>query len=168
LYGKKINPLLSPASGRKDGGVHRARNLQRTCIHSTFLQFWTSPRIHDTLQHASSIHDQGRVRDREWRRGKRVEHSRVGCIQEGLSKRWVLERSYLVVGVFGNKGEDVGAYVVSSESRQVPVGFDGGYLRVVIVEGVVGGSDEMLRDSVTEEKGADSVLFFVSFVLIES
>jgi len=72
------------------------------------------------------------------------------------------------VGVFGNKGEDVGAYVVSSESRQVPVGFDGGYLRVVSVEGVVGGSDEMFRDSVTEEKGADSVLFFVSFVLIES
>ena len=38
----------------------------------------------------------------------------------------------------------------------------------MVVEVVVSGPDEILRDSVTEENGADSVLFFRSCVLIES
>lgn len=76
--------------------------------------------------------------------------------------------SNLVVGLFSHEGEDVSAYITSSESRQIPVGFDGGYLRIVVVEVAVGGSNEMLRDNTTEHNVVHSVLYIVNPGLIES
>ena len=114
------------------------------------MQFWTSPNLYDTVQHSSSIYDQFRIWNGEWNNRFGVERPRVGCVQKGLVKRWVHERSNLVVGLFSHEGEDVGAYITSSESRQIPVSFDGGDLRIVVVEVAVGGSNEMLGDSATE------------------
>jgi hypothetical protein len=51
--------------------------------------------------------------------------------------------------------------------QDVPVGFDGGDLRVVVVVVVIAGSLEVLRDSVTEENAEDLVLDGVGLVLIE-
>ena len=74
----------------------------------------------------------------------------------------------LVVRLFGHEAEDVSAYVTSSESGQIPVGFDGGYLRIVVVEVAVGGSNEMFGDGVTEEDVGHSVLYVVNSGLVKS
>ena len=72
------------------------------------------------------------------------------------------------MGHVSHEAEDVSAYITSSESRQIPVGFDGGYLRIVVVEVAIGGSNEMLGDSVAEENVGYSVLYIVNSGLIES
>lgn len=84
-----------------------------------------------------------------------------------MVKRWVLESSNLVVCLFGHEAENVSAYITSSESWQIPVSFDGGYLRIVDVEVAVGGSNELLWDSVTEENVGYSVLYIVNPGFIE-
>lgn len=142
-------PTLS-ASLRKDGGIRPARNFYWAGVRSTSLQFGTSPNLYDTLQHSSSIYDQFRVWNGELGDIDRVERSGVGWVQEGLAQRWLHERSNQIVGLFSHESEDVSTYITSSESRQIPVGFDGGYLGVVVIEVAVTGSNEMLGDSATE------------------
>ena len=132
------------------------------------MQFRTSPNLYDTVQHSSSIYDQSRVWNGDRDDIDRVERSRVRRVQKGLAKRWVHERSDLVVSLFSHEGEDVSAYITPSESWQIPVGFDGGYLRIVVVEVAVSGSNEMLRDSATEYNVGHSVLYIVNSGLIES
>jgi len=85
-----------------------------------------------------------------------------------LAKRWVHKRSNRVVGFLSHESEDVSTYITSSESRQIPVGFDGGYLRIVDIEVAVGGSNEMLGDSVAEKNVNHPVLYIVNSGLIES
>ena len=79
-----------------------------------------------------------------------------------------MELSDHVPGLFGHEKEDIGAYVTSSEGRQAPVGFDGGYLREVIVEVVVGGSDKILGDSVAEKKSEHIVWISISSDFVKS
>jgi hypothetical protein len=72
------------------------------------------------------------------------------------------------VGLFSHESVDVSSYIVPSKSRQVPVGFNSGYIRVVGVEVAVRGSDEVLGDSSTKENSDDPVWIGFSFVLIKS
>lgn len=72
-----------------------------------------------------------------------------------------------IARLVGDELEDVGADVEAAEGVQVPVGLGGGDLAVVAVVAVVGGADEVSRDSVTEEDGEDPVLDRVGLVLVE-
>ena len=54
------------------------------------------------------------------------------------------------MSLLSHKFEDVSANITSSESRQIPVSFDGGDLGIVDIEVAVGGSNEMFGDSATE------------------
>lgn len=49
----------------------------------------------------------------------------------------------------------------------VPVGFDGGDLRVVVVVVIIGGAHEVIRDGVTKKDAEDAVLDSVGLVLVE-
>ncbi|KAI6754673.1 hypothetical protein HG530_012425 [Fusarium avenaceum] len=61
-----------------------------------------------------------------------------------------VERSSLVTGLLGHEFEDVGSNVPATKRVETPVGLYGGELRVVVVETVIRGSDEMLGDCIAE------------------
>lgn len=63
----------------------------------------------------------------------------------------------VVAGLLANEVEDVSADVPAAEGVQVPVGFDGGDLGVVVVVVRVLGADEAVMDGVTKEDGEDAV-----------
>lgn len=62
-----------------------------------------------------------------------------------------------ISGLLGNQLEQVGAAVPATERRKTPVSREGGDDGVVGVEGVVGGTAEVLGDSTTEEDTVDAV-----------
>lgn len=78
-----------------------------------------------------------------------------------------VELRVLVAGLVGDQVEDVGVAVPSSQRRETPVLGDGGDGRVVVVEGVVDGSLEVVGDGTAEEDGEDLVGDTVGLVLVE-
>lgn len=72
----------------------------------------------------------------------------------------------LVARLLANHLEDVGADVPTSKGGEIPVGLDGGNLRVMVVEAVVGGADKVLGNGIADEDGEDVVLDSVGLVLI--
>ncbi|KAI6755574.1 hypothetical protein HG531_004680 [Fusarium graminearum] len=97
-----------------------------------------------------------------------VERSRVGKIPEILVHRVCLPLPQLIASLARNKVKDIGAHIPAAEGIEIPVGLNGGNLRVVVVEAVVGCANEMLGNSITEKNTEDVVLAGVGFVFIPS
>jgi hypothetical protein len=72
-----------------------------------------------------------------------------------------------ITGDIGNVADNVGVGVPTSKMGQVPVGLNGGNDRVVRVESVIGGVDQVLGESVGDEDGHDTVTDGVGLILIE-
>lgn len=72
-----------------------------------------------------------------------------------------------VAGLLGDEAEDIGANVPAAEGVQVPVGLDGGQLRVVVVEVGVRGALGGFRHGTTEKDAEDAVADAVGVVLVE-
>jgi len=104
--------------------------------------------------------------------GDRVERTWVRCVEsetrEGVPSS-VVGGPWLdgIAGLLANEVVDVGTDVPAAEGGEVPVGGYGGDLRVVGVEGGVGGSDQALGNSVTKEHGEHVVGDGVGVVLVE-
>ena len=73
----------------------------------------------------------------------------------------------MVASLLADKVKDVGLDVEAAESVQVPVGLDGGNLRVVVVVVGISGANERLRHCITENQTEDAVALGVSLSLVE-
>ena len=73
----------------------------------------------------------------------------------------------LVASLGSNRREDVGTNIPAAKGREVPVGLDGGELRVVVVEVVVVLANVLAGESISEKNGQDVVLDAVGLVLVE-
>lgn len=73
-----------------------------------------------------------------------------------------------VASVSGDVGEDVGANIPATKRVEVPVSLDCGDLGVVVVEVIVGGSDKVVWNGVTDEDAEYSVLDGLCLIFIES
>lgn len=73
----------------------------------------------------------------------------------------------MVTSLFADKVKDVGLDVEAAESVQVPVGLDGGNLRVVVVVVRIRGADERLGHCVTENQAENTVALGVSLGLVK-
>lgn len=96
-----------------------------------------------------------------------VEDTRVGAVEVRLLERRVRQFAEPIARLGGDHGKDVGSDVPPAEGVRVPVGLDGGYLGVVVVEVVVRRADEFLGDRVSQQDREDSVLGSVILVLVE-
>lgn len=74
--------------------------------------------------------------------------------------------SQLVARLVGNHLQDVGADVPAAQRGQVPVGRDGRDFRVVVVEAVVFGADQLLGHRVSDHDAENAVADRVDFALI--
>ena len=73
----------------------------------------------------------------------------------------------MVTSLLADKVKDIGLDVKAAESVQVPVGLDGGNLRVVVVVVGISGANERLRHCITENQTEDAVALGVSLGLVE-
>lgn len=72
-----------------------------------------------------------------------------------------------VARLLGNPVVDIGTDIPSAKSREIPVGRDGGDLRVVVVEVVVGGANQLLGEGIAQQDAKDLVVLGVGLVLVK-
>lgn len=66
-----------------------------------------------------------------------------------------------VADLVSNEAENIGTAVPATQGRKAPVRLNGGQGRVVSVDGLILGSNEVLRDSTTEQNAEDAVAVVV-------
>lgn len=150
--------------------MHTIRDLDSVLVVSLALQRSITPSASNLAEHLATVSDKLGVGDRE--SGDFV------VVTEGAGERAVEEVAaartgssgpcgVLISGLVSNEGEDVGTDVPATQSMQVPVSFNSGELRVVVVELRVSGADKLLGYSVTENDAEDTVLQGVGVRLVE-
>ena len=127
-----------------------------------------SPSGRDLGKHRTPVLLKLRVGDGERNVGVlAVKETRVGRVQkDGVESRGV-PVSDLVTRLATNKREDVGAHVPPAQGVEIPVGFDGGDLGIVVVEAAVSCACQGGGHCVTDQNGQDTVLSRVGVVLVE-
>ena len=98
-----------------------------------------------------------------------VEDTGVAVVEVHIGERDTnVPLTQAIASVSGDVGEDVGADIPVTESVEVPVSLDCGDLGVVVVVVVVGGSDKVIWNGVTDEDAEYVVSDGVCLILIES
>lgn len=79
----------------------------------------------------------------------------------------MLQFSNFITGLGRNKGENIRTDVPTAKGVKAPICLDRGDLRIMIIEIVVLGSNELLWDSISKQNGKRPVLIDVGFVLVK-
>ena len=123
--------------------VSSVRNLKLAMVIVELLLL--DPRILDKRQRGSPITARMAIRHWDWLDNLGVESTRVRSVEEATTKsRCGTPLAETIASVLSDVGENVRANIPTAESVQVPIGLDGGDLRVVVVVVVVSGADEVL------------------------
>ena len=96
-----------------------------------------------------------------------VKDTGIRRVEIGLVEGRVLQSPDAIARLGCDERVHVRANVPAAEGVEIPIGFDGGDLRVVVVEVGVGRSDQLLRDRVAQQDREYPVLLRVFFVLVE-